>query len=166
VHRQTLRTLLIGSAISIPFLTAFVWWLLGYGPWVGTSVDVSNQRMLFSLMAIQGFCNGVPISALCLWAAHNLKPLSFMSISSLSKYCSIGIFACFLCVVLSVLETVEQFRAFEEELYIGLGELAYTIQYVIYGIANSLVLVFAKYQLKRQLVGEKIQEPALAETFS
>ncbi len=166
MRRQTLRTSLILAAWGLPFTSGVVWWLLGYGPWIGSTIDVSNQLSLFMLMALQGFMGGITFSAICLWAAHNLGPLSFASRSTVSRFCFVGILASIICVVLSIMETVLQYSVFDEEVIFGFGDLAYIGQFVIYGLANIFVLLFARFQLKQQLAGEKIQDPTLAETFS
>lgn len=166
MRNTTLRFILIVSGVSLPMLSAFVWWLLGYGPWIGTSIDISNQKSLFTLMALQGFSTGVSTSALCLWAAHNLKPLSFISAINLSRYCLFGIVSCLISFVFSFFETAMQSMVFEERLFFGFDSFAYSFQFLIYGVAGAATLLFARLQLKQKLAGETIQEPTLADTFS
>ncbi|MEP4052555.1 MAG: hypothetical protein ABJN22_09950 [Litorimonas sp.] len=152
--------------MSLPILGSLCWWLLGYGPWVGTSIDVSEQRPLFTLMALQGFFSAIPVSAVCLWAAHNLKSLSFISATKLARYCWLGIVSCVIAFGLSILEAYATFVVYEEDRIFGLGNIAYMGQFLVYGIANTATLIFARLQLKQKLAGETIQEPSLVDTFS
>jgi hypothetical protein len=140
--------------------------LLGYGPWIGTSIDVSDQRPLFTLMALQGFFNAIPVSAVCLWAAHNLKPLTSISAATLSRYCLLGMVSCLIAVGLSLFEAYAESVVYQEETIFGIDNIAYTGQFIVYGVANTVTLIFARLQLKQKMAGETIQEPTLADTFS
>ena len=166
MRRETLRSVLIVSAVSLPILGALTWWLLGYGPWIGLSIDVSEQRPLFKLMALQGFFNAIPVSAVCLWAAHNLKPLTSISATNLSRYCLFGIISCGIMFGLSLLEAYTESVIYDEAFIFDMGNVGYSGQFIIYGIANAATLVFARLQIKQKLAGEIIQEPSLADTFS
>lgn len=166
MRRKNLRNLLIMSAFSLPILSSLTWWMLGYGPWIGTTLDTYNLGPVIILMTLQGFFNAVPVSAVSLWAAHNLKPLSWLSTAALSRFCLLGIVACVICVILSGFETYAEAAAYGEALHFGLGELAYSFQFVIYGIAMAVILLFSRFQLKQHLAGEKIQEATFADTFS
>lgn len=166
MRRDTLRSLLIGAAVSVPFFGSLTWWLIGYGVWIGTSFDVSEQRPLFTLMAMQGFFNAIPVSALCLWAAHNLKPLTFISTTNLSRYCLLAVISCVIAFGLSFFEAYAESVIYDESFAFGISNVAYSGQFLVYGIANAATLAFARLQLKQKLAGETIQEPELAETFT
>jgi len=166
VSRNLLRHTLILTAIALPPLSSLTWWLLGYGPFIGLGFDVSDQFGLFGIMAIQGLFNGITASAIGLWAAHNLKPLSFMSTKSLLLYLSLGIYSCAISFLISFFETYTQSTVYGDPFILGWGELAYSFQFIVYGVPAAALLMFARLQLKNKLAGETLREPDISETFS
>jgi len=86
---RSIRKILIISGLSIIPLAGIFGTLTAYAPYMG--YPIGNEIKIIASQSIVAFLSPVSLAVLCLWAAHNLKPLSFLKNETLRSLCSIGI---------------------------------------------------------------------------
>jgi len=161
---SSIRKILIISGLLIVPLGGLFATITAYGPYVGYSLG--NDIKIVASQSIVGFLSPVSTAALCLWAAHNLSPLSFLKTRSLKTLCSIGIVCSAIMFVFTLIETAITLLMYSEAIGSILSTGAYSAATLLYAVTSISLLLFARLQLTKLADGKNLKSNIYEETFS
>lgn len=120
---------------------------------------------LLIVQCLEYILSPVSLAVLCLWAAHNFKPLKFFTPKRLINLCIFGIFTSLMGATLILVESILSRNVYGVTPLTVLSSSAYVMSSWCIIIAQIVLLIFAIRQIRRMPDGQNLSRMNFEEIF-